>query len=403
MKVLEVSSSFLPKHGGAQRHMHDLCKCLAERGHKSIVLAWTPSMPPIEIIDGIRVHRIRMPRLFSFTRYPMIFYLALALHIMRLVRKYKMDIIHAHDYLPGLASVLAGIFLRKPVVVTFHLPIQITTFRLLSLSYSSPLFLVKKILKKCFIFWVSAVICVSKFTYEETLKLGFPSSKLKIIYNWVTPSLKKNRPLKVRATLKKFYLNEKPYILSVGSLSEKQKSFSTLIHAFKLLLDEGYELDLVIAGDGPDKEAYQKYSSELNVEDHVHFLSDVSDVDLATLYKKCELFVLPSRLEAFGLVLLEAMIYGKPIVATNVGGVPEVIEDGYNGILVTPNSSALFLGIEALLSAPQLKDTFGKRSKEVVSKKFSERNCEATIAFIESLLKTRDRSRCRQQSRCHIG
>ncbi|MHA1832349.1 MAG: glycosyltransferase family 4 protein [Candidatus Baldrarchaeia archaeon] len=380
MKVLEVYSSFLPKHGGVQRHMYDLCRRLVERGHKSIILTWTPSMPLFEIIDGIMVHRIRMARLFNFTRYPMIFYLSL--HMMHLTRKYNIDIIHAHDYLPGLAAVLTGVFLNKPVVTTFHLPIQTTTFCLP--SYLSPLLLIEKILKKLFISW-AVVICVSKFTYEETLKLGFPSSKLKIIYNWVTSSPIKNKLLK--GTLKKFNLNGKRYILSVGRLSEKQKNFSMLISAFKLLLDKGYKLDLVIVGEGPDKEAYQKHCSRLSIENNVHFLSNVSDIDLATLYKKCELFVLPSRLEGLPLVLLEAMNYGKSIVATKVGGIPEVVEDGGNGLLVDPNFSALFLGIETLLSTPHLKDAFGKRSKEVVSKKFSKRNCEATITFLEKILR----------------
>ena len=378
--MLEVYSSFLPKRGGVQKHMYDLCKCLLHLGHKPVVLALMPSLPPVEIIDGIRVHRIRMPRIFSATRYPLILFLSL--HMMRLVRRYKIDVIHAHDYLPGLAAVLTGVFLRKPVAVTFHLPVQSTTFHP---PFRSPIILIEKLLNKIFVSWVSGIICVSKYTHEETLKLGFPVSKLKVIYNWVMSSPAKDRLLK--NNLKKFNLGEKSFILSVGRLSENQKNFSMLIHAFKLLLKKGYELELVIVGDGADKEAYRKYSSRLNVENSIRFLSGVSDIDLETLYRECEIFVLPSSLEGLPLVLLEAMNYGKPIIATNVGGIPEVVEDGHNGILVNSNYNHLSLGIEKLLSTPHVKDAFGKRSREIIVEKFSERNCRATVVLLEKIAK----------------
>jgi glycosyltransferase involved in cell wall biosynthesis len=87
------------------------------------------------------------------------------------------------------------------------------------------------------------------------------------------------------------------------------------------------------------------------------------------------------------LVLLEAMNRGKPIVATKVGGIPEVVEEGSNGILVRSNYNDLASGIEEILSEPHIKDVFGKRSKEIIMEKFSERNCKSTIVFLEKLAK----------------
>jgi glycosyltransferase involved in cell wall biosynthesis len=379
VNVLEVYSSFLPKRGGVQRHMYDLCECMVQEGHKPIVLAWMPYVPSFEIIDGIKVNRVRMPRLFCFTRYPLILFLSL--HMLRLTKRYNVDMLHAHDYLPGLAAVLAGFFLNKPVVVTFHLPIQTTTYLHFRIS---PLFLIEKVLKKCFVFWVSKIICVSKFTYRKTLSLDFPPSKLKVIYNWVKSTSKDSSR---KDTLKEFNLDKKRYLLSIGRLEEHQKHFSMLISAFKLLLNKGYELELVIVGNGPDKEAYRKYASRLNVENHIHFLTNASDSNLDILYSECELFVLPSRLEGLPLVLLEAMNRGKPIVATKVGGIPEVVEEGSNGILVRSNYNDLASGIEEILSEPHIKDVFGKRSKEIIMEKFSERNCKSTIVFLEKLAK----------------
>lgn len=374
MNVLEVYYVFLPVKGGVQRHIYDLCKCMIHKGHKPIVLTWIPSEPSSESIDGITVHRVKIPFLLRRTRYPIM--LCLLFYIAYVVIKYDVDLIHAHDYLPSLPSAIAGGLLRKPVVATFHLPIWSTTW---IPAYVSPF---EFLLKRCFMRFVSVIICVSKFTYYETVKLGFPKSKMKVIYNWMTTFPK--RKIGVEDVLKKFNLNQERFILSVGRLEEKQKGFSMLIYAFKLLIDKGHDLDLVIVGDGPARKLYDTYCVKLGVSRRVHLLRQVGDADLECLYKGCEFFVLPSRLESLSLVLLEAMNFGKPVVATRVGGIPEVIEDGYNGILVDLNSSSLALGIETLLLNPHLKDVLAERSCKTIEK-FSESNCFETVNLLESL------------------
>lgn len=382
MNVLEVYGSFLPKQGGVQRHIHDLCTCLTKRRHKPLVIAWNPSKPVFEVIDGVKICRFRIPFLLRILRYPMIFYLFL--RIAHLVRKYDIDVIHAHDYIPALASVLAGLSVRKPVVVTFHLPIWSTTYFLP--WYLFPLSLFEQILKKCLVNYAVVIICVSKFTCRETMKLGFPSSKLKVIYNWMT-FLPRCSTSNLNNVLKKFGLNRRPFILSVGRLVDSQKGFSMLIHALNLLANKAYDIDLAIVGDGPDKKRLIECSAKLGIGDRVHLLSHISDLDLACLYRGCEIFVLPSRLEAFGLVLLEAMSFRRPVVATRVGGIPEVVENGCGGILVDPNPTSLASGIEKLLLTPHMRDTFTKKSLEVISIKFSKQNCETTADLIETVFK----------------
>lgn len=379
MNVLEVCAGFLPNWGGVQRHVYDLCTTLIEKSHEPVVLTWKPPKPSFEVIDGIRVHRIRIPYVFYVTRYLMILYLTF--HIVRLIQKYKIDVIHAHDYLVGVASALASVLSHKPVAVTFHLPIRSTTHSIPAYLY--PLFLLESALKKVFIFHVARIICVSNFTYVETRKLGFPDSK--VIYNWVIPI--KHEMSEQSETLRNFGLNEKCFILSVGGFFDTHKGFSMLIHALKLLLDKGYELDLILVGDGPDKEAYIKYSINLDIKNRVHLVGTISDTDLAHLYNACEMFVLPSYLEGLPLVLLEAMSFGKPIVATKIGGVPEVIEDEYNGILVDPDPHAIAIGIERLLLSPDLKNILAKRTQETISKKFSKRNCHITVDLLKTLSK----------------
>lgn len=378
MQVLEVYKSFLPQRGGVERHIYDLCTCLTNRGHKPVVLVWRPPKPPFELIDKTAVHRIRIPRLLPIARYNLVFYLSL--QIAFLARKYDIDVIHAHDYLPGVASSLAGFFLRKPVVVTFHLPIWRTTYHIR--RYLSPVYFFEKILERFFISYVAVIICVSKFTCQETLKLGFPRSKLKVIYNWTTHLLK-YEPCDIENILKKFNLSRRRFILSVGRLVDKHKGFSMLIRALQLLTNKGCDIDLVIVGDGPDREMLMRHSLKLGVEDRVHLLSHVSDSDLACLYEGCYVFALSSYMEGLPLTLLEAMSFGKPVVATKVGGMPEVVEHERNGILVDLNSDSVTSAIERLLLNPSLNDAFSKRSQEIAKKKFSIRNCYATVNLLE--------------------
>lgn len=373
MNVLEVYSNFFPSVGGVQRHMNELCKCLVKRGHQPVVTAWVPSEPSSEIMDGIVVYRFKMPFLLYVIRYIGMLYLFF--WIIRLVRRYNIDLLHAHSYTLGIICALAGKVLHKPVVVTFHTYI-------LGTAWLSPLMsLVEYVLKKFFICSTTAIICVSKSVCREMVRLGFPNSNLKLIYNWV-PELPRCEIKNFRSTLQKFNLEEKKFVLFVGRLVES-KGFAMLIYAFKSLIDKGYALDLVIAGGGTGLKKFQKLSRRLGIANRLHFLNECADQDLACLYKGCEIVVLPSIFEGFGLTLLEAMSFGKPVVATKVGGIPEVVEDGYNGILVEPNSGALALGMEKLLSTPKLRNIFVQRSEEIVDKKFSKRNCYATVKFLE--------------------
>jgi glycosyltransferase involved in cell wall biosynthesis len=372
-------TSYLPKKGGVQMHIHDVCEGLKERGYTPIVFSWTPCAPRVDVVDGVSVKRVRVPRLFSAARYPSSLYLSLwALYF---VKKYKIDVIHAHDYLPGLSAAVAGTLTRTPTLVTFHLPVQQTTFN--PPTYLKPFKRIEGALLKCFNRWVSTIVCVSKFTLEETQKLKIPQSKLKLIYNWVdSPS--QDYALNKRV-LKELNLSDQPFILSAGRLFEKQKPFSLLIRAFKSLLDEGCNLDLVIVGNGPDKESYQKRIESLNIGNWAHILSGVSDVQLAALYDKCVLFVLPSYYEGLPLVLLEAMANGKPIVSTKVGGIPEVVQDGYNGVLVKPDAESLFLGLQQMLHESCPLDELGERSKKIIAERFSKKNLDDTISLFEEL------------------
>jgi len=163
------------------------------------------------------------------------------------------------------------------------------------------------------------------------------------------------------------------YILAVGrwSSAERYKGFETLIQAMPALLRGISDLSLVLVGDGDDRPALEQLASELGVANHVHFVSGLSRAQLVSAYAHADLFALPSSGEGFGLVFLEAMALGKPVVGGNHGGIPDIIEDGVNGFLVPHGNLAQLLEkLKLLLKNEILAHEMGQRGRERVIQNF---------------------------------
>ena len=162
-------------------------------------------------------------------------------------------------------------------------------------------------------------------------------------------------------------------VLTVGRwrADERYKGMDTLITALPRLLPRWPELQLAAVGEGDDREWLEDLAEENGVRRHVHFLSGLSYAELAACYGHCEMFALPSRGEGFGLVYLEAMACGKPVIGGAHGGAPEVIDDGKTGYLV-PHGDAVQLAtaIETLLANPALELEMGRRGKQRVENEF---------------------------------
>jgi phosphatidyl-myo-inositol dimannoside synthase len=162
-------------------------------------------------------------------------------------------------------------------------------------------------------------------------------------------------------------------ILTVGRwlANERYKGMDTLITALPRLLTRWPELQLVAVGDGDDRVWLEELAEKNGVNRHVHFLTGLSFQELSACYEACEMFALPSRGEGFGLVYLEAMAHGKPVIGGAHGGAPEVIEDGVTGYLVPHGDAAqLATSIETLLSDPALAQKMGGRGRQRVEREF---------------------------------
>jgi phosphatidylinositol alpha-1,6-mannosyltransferase len=162
-------------------------------------------------------------------------------------------------------------------------------------------------------------------------------------------------------------------ILTVGRwlASERYKGMDTLITALPRLLARWPELQLLAVGDGDDRAWLEDLAEKNGVNRHVHFLTGLSFEELTACYKACEMFALPSRGEGFGLVYLEAMAHGKPVIGGAHGGAPEVIQDGVTGYLVPHGDAAqLATSIDTLLLDPATAQKMGARGRQRVERDF---------------------------------
>lgn len=160
------------------------------------------------------------------------------------------------------------------------------------------------------------------------------------------------------------------FVLCIALL-QPRKAVDVLIKAFQLLGQTHPEMELWLAGDGPLRGQLEDLVSQLGLTQKVKFLGSQDRIGVKKLLRQCTLLVLPSRAEPFGIAILEAFSSMKPVVASAVGGIPEIIEDGRNGILVEPeNPQALCDAISKVWTDPVLAEQLGHAGYETVRKHF---------------------------------
>lgn len=172
-----------------------------------------------------------------------------------------------------------------------------------------------------------------------------------------------------------YNLEGKKIILFAGRMDAEgaqQKGIKYLFHAIQMLLKERDDLMILIAGSGERLEYFRQYSKVLGIDRSIWFLGGVSPTDMPKFYSICDIFVLPSLFESFGISLAEAMAMEKPVVATRICGVMDVVEDGKTGLLVQPgNQCALTEAIKTILSDDRLAKRLGREGRKAINSRYS--------------------------------
>lgn len=375
MKVLHIGKYYWPKKGGIENHMKMLCEGLARLGNRvRAVVSNEENSFSKEKINGVEV--VRLPKLFSAFGQPIFSGLA------REIEKYNPDVIHLH--LPNPLAALAAMKTKKPVVITYHSdiigkpPVLTQT-----MEYAT-----KKILEKS-----SAIIVTSRKYVEGSNILRRAGSKIRVIPLAVETSKQKPASLaEVKKTKALLGLRDELVLLFVGRLVP-YKGLRFLIGALPLLHGK---FKLIVVGNGPLEVELKSLVSKLSVDKKIIFLPEQDEKNLSNLYSACDIFVLPShmRSEAFGIVQMEAMAHGKPVVSCNIpgSGVSWVNKDSESGIVVEPESSrSLARAITKLMSSPRLRKKLGKGALERAVKFFdSKKMVIDTDKVYEAVLKKRN-------------
>ncbi|MBN1901814.1 glycosyltransferase family 4 protein, partial [Candidatus Sumerlaeota bacterium] len=276
--------------------------------------------------------------------------------IGELIEKERFDIVHTHGSQDSWAAALAVRFAKRrpPIIRTKHniFPIQ---------DHFANRWLYGKAM--------DSIICISGAIYEYcAAKSYIAREKLSVIHSAVDAErFTKGNPGRIRTE----YNLDGKFIAGITGRLCQEKGHRFLFDAIKKIKDRIPELALLVVGTGTLYQKLMEYARELEIGERIVFTGfrkDIPDV-LADL----DLFVMPSVSEGLGTAVLEAAAASLPIIASNVGGIPDIIQTGVNGLLVPPeNPDALSEAILTLYSQRERATIFGKAAREHVQRNFSE-------------------------------
>lgn len=279
--------------------------------------------------------------------------------------KHDVNIVHTHvgsspmDIYPPLLYIRKK---KKPLIVSSHADIGSYSGIARKVAYYFYYRLINEVLSHADI-----IISPSESYAKESLLKNY-KEKVVVIPNGVNPE-------EFNIEYPKSYCRDilglpfdKKIILYVGGLVQR-KGLNVVIKSMPEIVKSISNVELIIVGEGSMREALTKLARDLKVSKYVKFVGLVENSEKVLYFKSADVFVLPSLYEVFGIVNLEAMACGIPIIASNVGGIPEVVKDGKNGILVPPrNSKSLSDAIIYLLENEDIREKMGKNGMKEVKK-----------------------------------
>jgi len=368
------------KCGGAERVAYYLALEMAKRGHEINVFTTSiNSSNSVEKYSGINIYR-----------YSTVFRIeggSLSLGLFTKTFNYDGNIVHVHFSTPP-AEIAALLYAKRkelPIVLTYHGDWQESfggIARRMALYFYNK-FLLHEILSR-----VDVIISPSRHYVHESRFLAKYQDKIVVIPNGINVK-DFNAPYSKEECRKKLGLEVNGYvILFVGNLTP-YKGPEILVRAMPEVMREIPSAELVFVGNGSMRKELEELSKRLGIEKHVKFAGFVKESLKPLYYKAADVFCLPSvtTTESFGIVNLEAMACGVPIVASKVGGIPDVVRDGENGLLVPPkNPLALAHAIVRLLEDERLRKRMGEKAKKEVEKYSWEKIAEMTEKLYEQVL-----------------
>jgi glycosyltransferase involved in cell wall biosynthesis len=375
VKVAQLSTRYPPGPGGVERHVAEIAPLLAAHGHRIDVYTselyreypWQrlpPEVPREERTAFGAVHRLRVWSLPGEFHYPFFRGLRAAL------RRDRPDLLHAHTYGTNQVAVARDHHRRfgTPYILTAHFH-PIWSIEGGWVRHRLRAFYDRRVAGP--VVREAAAVIVQTHEEERLLRsLGIPLPRLVIVPPGYRP--RPPPPSGGPSFSERFGIGG-PFALFVGRLASN-KGLLDLVDAFAALHTDDPAAQLVLVGeDGGMRGPVRARARSAGVESCVHLVGHLTDEALVTAaYREARLTALPSEYEAFGLVLLESLAQGTPVVATRVGGIPEVVGDGRAGLLVPPRDPpALADAIRRLWRDRELAQRLGNYGRSEVVPRFT--------------------------------
>ncbi len=366
-RICLVTHFFPPHMGGIEKVSYEQSKRLTESGYEINVLTSKIKGQNEHPAKGIRV--FPYPTLNIAERFG-VPYPILSLEAYKKFAQVikKCDLIHAHGhvYMPSCLAGMVAKKYKKPFIVTQHNTFIDYKSLLNIMEHLNDFTIGKSVLKRA-----DRIFTVSKETKKYVLRLGADKSKTSVMYNGVDTDI--FHPTNKGESRKKLGLPKKRKIIfSVRRLVYKN-GLDTLIESAALVTRDNPDILFVVAGKGPSRKLIEDHIKELGIEDNIKLTGFVPDKLLPVYYNAADYFVLPSASgEGLPLVLFEAMACGLPVIATTVGGTPEIINHMKNGVLVPPrNPEAIAEALSKLIAEEELGKSIGEEARKNVEDRFT--------------------------------
>ena len=371
MRIAIVASDYAPTVGGVQTAVRNIAQHSARMGHCVTILSYQPSnnVPATELVDGITVHR------FPWGRRPILTLPFRALWTLvsmaRVLLDFKPDLVYIH-----FLSINALYVLLLHYVMRFKLVASARGNDIQGIPNRSrgQRWMLTHLFRRA-----NAILFCSSFVQRDAAPFlqGIPPTTFVgvVADGFNADEFENRRPFEY----------PHPYVFGAGRLVHK-KGFDFLILAFSLISPDFPDFHLLIAGDGEERQNLERCIDELNLRDRVHLLGFADHDKTIALFLGCEFFVLSSRIEPFGIVVLEAMAARKAVLATKSGGVIDLVQDGINGMLVEPTAEALAAGLREMLMHPAAAKAMGERAVKTIQNRTWAAVTEQFIEVFERVL-----------------
>ncbi|WP_292383912.1 glycosyltransferase family 4 protein [Methanoculleus sp. UBA430] len=354
LNICILSVDFLPNVGGIAAHVYELARALRALGNDITIVTFRDSLfaPGEETIDGLHVVRVYLPR-NTVLLYPA-FALFEYFSVRRIIKRKKIDLLHSHYVFPdGFVSRLQP---GVPGIATEH-----TSGFLDRLEQGRMLGLYRWVYSR-----MDQIITPSDELAGAVGSLGVPRQKITFVSNGVDTD-KFSPEVPPRDLRQQYALAPDTRIVLCPRRLEPKNGVRYLVEAVPAVLRQCPEARFfVVGGSYPDQLALlRKRARELGIEDQIIFAGSVPNAEMPSWYTAADVVVLPSLKEATSIAGLEAMACGRPLVGTNVGGIPHLVTDGKTGLLVEPRDPDGLAGALARL----LTDDAARREMGVAARK----------------------------------